>query len=657
MNTISLLRKSAFAKVGIVTLLTLLFSLGALFYYLTYSSAKADNQSRLITAQLTSQSVLDKVDRNFYERFGDVQAFAFNRLAVQAVKHDTATMAEVQTFINTMTAYYVLYDLMMICDLNGNAVAVNTKDKNGNALNTKHFLSLNFQKEEWFKACTESAGPPGGAWYSDFMANAEIGKVYNTPGYGMAFAAPIRNDGGQILGVWYNYASWNEVTEGIRIEAENTLQKDHPGSLVILTKATGEVISATNTSFIRESLVIDSIAIQTKHNILYNNMPASKYLTGWANANGAYIYKGKHWGGVTLIPKTTVTWSLFFSGENFPAIVASLLVVIGIGYFVYHYFKKEIIKRIIFVRETQEKLSRGEMVHIEDSSINEDEIGQIIKTLSVLAENIKEKAAFADEIAKGNLQASLQDVDEKDILGNSLTNMRNQLKTSTEADKQRNWSAEGIGQIGVLLRSYQNSDDLYYSIISFLVKYVNANQGGIFLANENDETLELKACYAYEKRKFIAKTISVDEGLLGQCFKERGTIYITDIPQQYITITSGLGGSSPKSILIVPLKTADAIFGVMEIASFNVFNKHEIDFIEKISESIASSVGAVLVNERTKVMVAQLQEQTEMMKSQEEEMRQNMEELAATQEEMLRKEQEYLSRIAKLEGVEKEVMS
>jgi putative methionine-R-sulfoxide reductase with GAF domain len=652
MNILTFLQKSAFAKVGIITLLVLLLSLCALFYYLTYSSAKADNQSRLITAQLTSQSVLDKVDRNFYERFGDVQAFAFNRLAVQAVKHDT-TLAEVQTFINTMTAYYVLYDLMMICDINGNVVAVNTTDKNGNALNTKHFMNLNFQKEEWFQACTVPAGPSGGAWYSDFMANADVGKVYNTPGYGMAFAAPIRNNDNQIIGVWYNYASWHEVTEGIRIEAENTLQKDHPGSLVILTKTNGEVISATHTGFIRESLIIDSITIQTKQDVLYNNMPASKYLTGWAKANGAYIYKGKHWRGVTLIPKSTVTWSLFFSGENFPAIIASLLVVIGIGYFVYHYFKKEIVKRIIFVRKTQEKLSRGEIVHIENSSINEDEIGQIIKTLSVLAGNIKEKAAFADEIAKGNLQASLQDVDEKDILGNSLVNMRNQLKTSTEADKQRNWSAEGMAQIGVLLRSYQSSEDLYYSIISFLVKYIRANQGGIFLVNENDRTLDLKACYAYEKRKIIGKTISIDEGLLGQCFKEKGTIHLTDIPQHYITITSGLGGSNPKSILIVPLKTADDIFGVMEIASFNLFGKHEIDFIEKISESIASSVGAVLVNERTKIMVTQLQEQTEMMKSQEEEMRQNMEELAATQEEMLRKEQEYLSRISKLEDAVK----
>ena len=652
MNIASFLQKSAFAKVGIITLLVLLLSLCALFYYLTYSSAKADNQSRLITAQLTSQSVLDKVDRNFYERFGDVQAFAFNKLAVQAVKHDT-TLAEVQTFINTMTAYYVLYDLMMICDLNGNVVAVNTTDKNGSALNTKHFMSLNFQKEEWFQACTAAPGPLGGAWYSDFMVNADVGKVYNTPGYGMAFAAPIRNNDGQIIGVWYNYASWNEVTEGIRIEAENTLQRDHPGSLVILTKTNGEVISATHTGFIRESMVIDSATIQAKQDILYNNMPASKYLTGWAKANGAYIYKGKHWRGVTLIPKSTITWSLFFSSENFPAIIASLLVVIGIGYFVYHYFKKEIIKRINFVRETQEKLSRGEIVRIENSSINEDEIGQIIKTLSVLADNIKEKAAFADEIAKGNLQASLQDVDEKDILGNSLANMRNQLKTSTEADKQRNWSAEGMAQIGILLRSYQSSEDLYYSIISFLVKYTRANQGGIFLVNENDQTLELKACYAYEKRKIISKTISVDEGLLGQCFKEKGTIHLTDIPQHYITITSGLGGSNPRSILIVPLKTADAIFGVMEIASFNLFSKHEIDFIEKISESIASSVGTVLVNERTKIMVTQLQEQTEMMKSQEEEMRQNMEELAATQEEMLRKEQEYLSRISKLEGVAK----
>src|SRR5690349_24822817 len=142
----------------------------------------------MITAELTSQSVMDKVDRNFYERFCDVQAVAYNKLAVATAKKDSVVEGT-QQFINTMTAYYVLYDLMMICDTQGKVLVVNTHDKNGKPLQTQHFMQRNVSKEDWFAACMAPGGPKGGAWFSDFMAHPEIGRIYGTKGHGMAYAA------------------------------------------------------------------------------------------------------------------------------------------------------------------------------------------------------------------------------------------------------------------------------------------------------------------------------------------------------------------------------------------------------------------------------------------------------------------------------------
>ncbi|QHT69212.1 GAF domain-containing protein [Rhodocytophaga rosea] len=254
--------------------------------------------------------------------------------------------------------------------------------------------------------------------------------------------------------------------------------------------------------------------------------------------------------------------------------------------------------------------------------------------------------SFADQIGQGNYEQVLSvDAQEKDSLAVALTSMKEKLKKVAEEDKQRDWINVGYARISEIIRSSgDNSDTFYFNMIAFLVKYLDANQGGIFVVNtqnENDIFIELKACLAYEKKKFIQKRIEIGEGLVGRCMQEREFIYMTVLPNNYINITSGLGEANPSCLLLIPLKLGKEIFGIIEIASFNRLEKYQIDFMEKITESIASAISGVKVNERTHSLLAKAQQQAEELRAQEEEMRQNMEELAATQEEMIRKEKEY----------------
>lgn len=164
-------------------------------------------------------------------------------------------------------------------------------------------------------------------------------------------------------------------------------------------------------------------------------------------------------------------------------------------------------------------------------------------------------------------------------------------------------------------------------------------QGAFFILQDEQQgkqRLKLMGCYAYDRKKYLDVTFDLGEGLAGQAALERSTIYITEVPQNYVAITSGLGQANPQAILVVPLISNDTLFGVLEFAAFGQFPAHVIEFVEKLAENIASTLTHVKNNARTMVLLEETQRMTEALRANEEELRQNMEELHATHEEKKR---------------------
>ncbi len=170
--------------------------------------------------------------------------------------------------------------------------------------------------------------------------------------------------------------------------------------------------------------------------------------------------------------------------------------------------------------------------------------------------------------------------------------------------------------------------------------------------SSSEETyMTLEACYAWDREKYVEQKIYQGEGLAGQAWLEKDTLYITDVPQDYITIVSGLGEANPTSILIVPLMVNEEVYGVVEMASFDEYQPHEVEFMKKIAESIAATISTARINSKTQKLLNESTQMTEQMQAQEEEMRQNMEELQATQEEMDRKQRSMEVREARIKAV------
>ncbi len=261
---------------------------------------------------------------------------------------------------------------------------------------------------------------------------------------------------------------------------------------------------------------------------------------------------------------------------------------------------------------------------------------------------------FVEKIRHGKIDAKYEVQGDDDVLGQSILDLRDNLKTKEEEestrrkeDNQRNWIAEGLAKFGdILRRDVNNLEELSYNLISNLVKYIDANQGAFFIINdesENDTFLEMTACYAYERRKYADERIEIGEGLIGACVWEKETVYMDEVPESYVNITSGLGKATPKYLLLVPLKINDEIHGALEIGAFSPIEDYIIDFVEKVAESIASTISNVKINSRTAKLLQESQEQAEALAAQEEQMRQNMEELQATQEEAARQSEKFIT--------------
>ncbi|NIK74645.1 PAS domain S-box-containing protein [Thermonema lapsum] len=331
------------------------------------------------------------------------------------------------------------------------------------------------------------------------------------------------------------------------------------------------------------------------------------------------------------------------------AIVATLFLILLVMTNVIRLINRDLVR----IQVQSKQLSSGDIPQA--TYTRSQELNPIATELNTLAKRLKQLKEYALQVAQGNYDQYEELFPQKSELGAALHKMQEGLQSISEQEALRAWRNEGLALFSSILRETGDLEKLGNSLIKNLVQRLQANQGGLFIATGEEvgkeDKLVLIGCYAYNKQKYLTKEIKIGEGLLGRVWKEGKSIYITNIPPKYLEIRSGLGGASPQYLFIAPLKGGDKVEGVIEIASFHEIPQAYRDFVEELSESIATTFANLKAAQRTQKLLQELREANELMRERDEEMRQNLEELQATQEEVERARREIAAKEGNLKAL------
>ncbi len=334
------------------------------------------------------------------------------------------------------------------------------------------------------------------------------------------------------------------------------------------------------------------------------------------------------------------------------SIVTGLIALAVFSIFIY-IIAKSISRPLTDITKVLKEIAIGNInKNLKTHSRYNDEINDMAESVNKLIDGLNATAEFAKQIGEGNLDKEHKLLSKEDYLGQALVDMRESLKEAKklgeekrENDRKQAWVTQGLAKFGEILR--EDNDNMHKFAVNIarnLTEYMEIPQCAIFIIEEDEEEktfFDLKAAYALGSEKLIEKKIHDGEELVGRALSEKSTIHLTNVPEEFVNIRTGKSEDDvPNNLLIVPMMMNQETFGVMELLAMKPFEPYQIEFAERVAESIAATISSVKTNIRTAHLLKQSEELKDELSQQEEEMRQNLEEMQATQEEAQTREAE-----------------
>jgi len=281
-----------------------------------------------------------------------------------------------------------------------------------------------------------------------------------------------------------------------------------------------------------------------------------------------------------------------------------------------------------------------------------DNVNQLAANLTT---QVRAIAEVSTAVTTGDLTRSItvEASGEVAALKDNINEMIRNLKDQTLKNTEQDWLKTNLTRFTRMLQGERDLATVSNMVLSELAPLVKA-QHGLFYVTEKDEesrvALNLVASYAFNHRKHLANRFELREGLVGQCAFEKSRILLTNVPHDYIKVTSGLGEAAPLNVIVLPVVFEGEVNAVIELASFSEFSETHQSFLDQLMESIGIVLNTIAANMRTEGLLKQSQLLTAELQAQQEELKKTndrLEQQANTlrqSEELLRAKQDELQR-------------
>jgi signal transduction histidine kinase/HAMP domain-containing protein/ActR/RegA family two-component response regulator len=236
-----------------------------------------------------------------------------------------------------------------------------------------------------------------------------------------------------------------------------------------------------------------------------------------------------------------------------------------------------------------------------------DNVNQLAGNLTTQVRAISE---VASAVTQGDLtrtiavEAQGEVLELKDTINQMIANLRDTTHTNREQD----WLKTNLAKFSGMMAGQRSLESLTRLIMSELTPLVGAQYGAFYVTEDGNgaTTLKLMSSYAYTARKGVSNRFALGEGLVGQAALEKKTIIVSRVPEDYVQVSSGLGESPPRNIIVLPVIFEERIKGVIELASFDEFSAIHLTFLEQLMLSIGVVFNMIGASRRTEELLEEL---------------------------------------------------
>ena len=264
------------------------------------------------------------------------------------------------------------------------------------------------------------------------------------------------------------------------------------------------------------------------------------------------------------------------------------------------------------------------------------EVQELKNNINAMVDSFITIVRAANSIAEGDFALEMPLRSDADQLSIALNSMTRNLKRISEENENEAWIKNGQANLNDKMRGELDINALSKNIITYLTKYLKAQIGALYLAEagKDGEVLKLVSTYAYTKRKTAVNEFKMGESLVGQAALEREAIVVTSVPQDYVVISSSIGESQPRNLLVQPCMIGNEVKGIIEIGSFHDFTDNQLELVRVVAENIAISINSAQDRAKMELLLQESQRKSEELLDQQQKLRNQSEELQVANEDL-----------------------